>query len=96
MEGKNTTGVEKFPVCTREKYIMKTIFIMWNRNELVIELFLDLYLVGTYDSYICIYVCAYVYHEYACTWLGIFIFMFYLLFGIDNDCVIMFISLTKV
>ena len=70
-------------------------FFMLNINGLVIKLFLALYLVGIYDLYICIYMCEYVYHESEGTWLCKCIFMFYLLFGIENDCVIMFISHTN-
>ena len=74
---------------------MKTLFCMLKRNDLVIKIFLELYLVSIYVL-IHVYVCKYVYHEYACTWLNMCIFMFSLLFGIDHDCVIMFISHTKV
>ena len=65
-------------------------------NYLVTKRFISLYLVIMYDCNICINVCAYAYHEYECKFLCIFIFMFSLLFGIDNYCVIIFISHTKV
>ena len=54
----------------------KLLFIMLKINELIIKLFLPLYLVIIYDSYIFIYVCAYVYHEYSGTWLCICISCF--------------------
>ena len=68
---------------------------MLKRNDRVIKLFLALYLVIIYDLCICIYMCEYVYQEYECTWLHMCIFMFYLLFGIENDFVILFISHNK-
>ena len=65
-------------------------------NDLVIKLFFALYLVSINYCNIFLFVCEYVYHEYAFKWLCMRIFVFYLLSGIDNDCVILFISYTKV
>ena len=79
----------------RNKSVTKTIVFMLNINDLIIKLFLDLYLVGIYDSYIFLFMCEYVYHEPEGKWLCKYIFMFYLFFGIENYCVIMFISHTK-
>ena len=69
----------------------KLLLIMLNINNLIIKLFLALYLLIMYNFCICIYVGTYVNHEYERTWLCISIFMFSLLFGIYNYCVIMLI-----
>ena len=73
----------------------KLLFIMLKRNDLVIKTFIATYLVSIYGFFICIYMCAYLYHEYALTWLRACIFVFSLLFGIENDCIILLISHTK-
>ena len=65
-------------------------------NDLLIKLIIDLYLVIICFSYISVYVCAYVHPESWRTWLGICIFVFYLLFRIDNDFVIMLIYCNNV
>ena len=49
---------------------------MLNKNGIIIKLFFDMFLISIYDSYMCIYVYAYVYNESACTWLHICILMF--------------------
>ena len=57
----------------------KLLFCMLERNDLIIKLFLDLYLVSIYVEYMymCIHMC--IMNEYK--WLCIYIFMFNLLFG---------------
>ena len=49
-----------------------------------------------YIFIIYINVCTYVYHEDACTWLHMCTFIFFLLFGINHECVIMFITILRI
>ena len=74
----------------------KLLFIVLKINDLIIKLFIYLYLVSIYDSYLCIFVCVYVYREHASTWFCVCILMLSLLFGIYNACVILFISHTHI
>ena len=70
-KGKKTTHVIKpLYYCTIEMTLSsKLLFIMLNINDLIIKLFLSLYLVSIYYYGVFINVCAYVYHEYACVYV---------------------------
>ena len=72
----------------------KLLFIMLKINDLFKKLVFDLYLVNIYVSTF-VYMCTYVYDEYARIWLRIYILTFFLLFGIENGFVILFIYHTK-
>ena len=75
---------------------MKNLVLSVKEKQPRHKIFLVMYLLHMYYSNICIYVCAYVYHDYACKWLRICILVFSLLFVIGGDCVILFIYHTKI
>ena len=66
----------------------KLLFCMLNINKFSKNSFLPyIYL---------LYVCIYVYHEFACTWyVNMYFHVFFAIFGVDNDYVIIFISHIK-
>ena len=92
----------KYNVCyktlrhfTREMTLSwNLLFCMLNINDLLIKLFIFLYLVSIY-VWIYLYVCTYVYHGNVCTWWFICIFMFFLLFGIENYCIDLFTPIVR-
>ena len=60
MEGKHTTCIVKPSVIVKKKNLSrKLLFVMLNRNDPVIKIFLALYLVSLYVEYmyICVYMC---------------------------------------
>ena len=78
--------------CTREMTLSwKLLLFVVNRNDYVITIFYCL----VFIQHICIYV------GHACTHknialANIFVYVFFVICGVENDCVVLFISLTKV
>ena len=65
----------------------KPLFLMWKRNNLIIKTLSDLYLLSIYvDIYVYMYVHICIFFVYIC------VFMFSLLFGIENDVIIFTIT----